>query len=224
MRSHLRPLLALAALAVSVLTLTACESSDDWSKPHAQPTPQGALGPGFTDPAGPPSPEATVTPAPGSWDGVTSPQGYRVVLLTAGHDDPTTTVYDAVTAWAGDAGASIKTVTASSSDGLLPAIDKAIALDPDLIIAAGNDLVDALTAATAHYLDQKFLVVGAELAEPTGNVTAADWVGASFRGEGLGMSSTYDPSTFTPERAGRAVRAGVAAVLHGLTGIVILID
>jgi hypothetical protein len=67
-------------------------------------------------------------------------------------------------------------------------------------------------------------VVGAELAEPTANVTAADRTGASFRGEGLGMSSTYDPATFTSERAGRAVRAGVAAVLNGLTGIVIWLD
>ncbi|GHJ37198.1 hypothetical protein [Streptomyces sp. TS71-3] len=45
--------------------------------------------------------------------------------------------------------------------------------------------------------------------------SAAGWTGASFRGEGLGMSATYDPATFTPERAGRAVRAGVAAVLGG---------
>ena len=52
-------------------------------------------------------------------------------------------------------------------------------------------------------------------------MTAADWPGASFRGEGLGMPDSYDPATFTGERAGRAVRAGVAAVLHGLTGIVI---
>jgi hypothetical protein len=38
------------------------------------------------------------------------------------------------------------------------------------------------------------------------------------------MSSTYDASTFTPERARRAVRAGAAAVLNGLTGIVIWLD
>jgi hypothetical protein len=35
------------------------------------------------------------------------------------------------------------------------------------------------------------------------------------------VSSTYDPASFTPERAGRAVRAGVAAVLNGLNGIAI---
>ncbi len=35
------------------------------------------------------------------------------------------------------------------------------------------------------------------------------------------MRDTYDPASFTPERAGEALRAGVAAVLHGLTGIVV---
>ncbi len=97
-------------------------------------------------------------------------------------------------------------------------------LAPDLIISAGNDLVDPLALVTASHLDQQFLVVGAQLAEPTHNVTAADWTGASFRGEGLGMPSAYDPATFTAERAGRAVRAGVAAVLHGITGFVIHLD
>jgi len=57
--------------------------------------------------------------------------------------------------------------------------------------------------------------------ERTHNVTAADWTGAAYRGEGLGMSSTYDPSTFTAARSAKAVRAGVAAVLNDLTGIVI---
>ena len=97
-------------------------------------------------------------------------------------------------------------------------------LAPDLVICAGNDLVDPLALVTANHLDQQFLVLGAELAEPTYNVTAADWPGAAFRGEGLGMPSAYDPATFTPERAARAVRAGVAAVLNGLTGIVIRLD
>jgi hypothetical protein len=35
------------------------------------------------------------------------------------------------------------------------------------------------------------------------------------------MSSTYDPASFTPARAAAAVRAGVASILNGLTGIVI---
>ncbi|GIH17244.1 hypothetical protein [Rugosimonospora africana] len=74
---------------------------------------------------------------------------------------------------------------------------------------------------TPSHLPQQFLVVGAELAEPTSNVTAVDWSGASFRGEGLGMCSAYDPGSFTAERCASAIRAGVAAVLNNLTGIVI---
>ena len=95
---------------------------------------------------------------------------------------------------------------------------------PDLIVSAGNDLVDPLAMVTPNHLSQQFLVVGAELAEPTHNVTAVDWSGASFRGEGLGMSSTYDPDSFTAERCAAAIRAGVAAVLNDLTGIVIWLD
>jgi hypothetical protein len=36
---------------------------------------------------------------------------------------------------------------------------------------------------------------------------------------GLGRSSAYDASTFTPERADRAVRAGVAALITGHSGL-----
>jgi hypothetical protein len=97
-------------------------------------------------------------------------------------------------------------------------------MGPDLIVSAGNDLVDPLALVTASHLAQQFLVVGAELAEPTQNVTAVDWSGASFRGEGLGMSSTYDPDSFTAERCAAAIRAGVAAVLTELTGIVVWLD
>ena len=97
-------------------------------------------------------------------------------------------------------------------------------MHPDLVVSAGNDLVDPLAVVTANHLDQQFLVVGAEVAEPTHNVTAVDWTGASFRGEGLGTSSTYDPDSFTPERCAAAIRAGVAAVLNDLTGIVLWID
>ena len=66
--------------------------------------------------------------------------------------------------------------------------------------------------------------MGAELAEPTRNVTAVAWSGASFRGEGLGTSSTYDAASFTAERCSASVRAGVAAVLNDVTGVVIWLD
>jgi hypothetical protein len=224
MRSRLLPAGPLAAAVAIALLVGGCGSDDDWSRPHAKPTAVGTLAPGFSDPAVRPVPEATITPRRSSWDGVRPSKDYRVVLLTAGEDPQTRTLVDAVTKWAEEEQVSLKTVTATKPDEFIPRITTAIGLAPDLVISAGNDLIDPLTLVSANHLGQQFLVVGAELAEPTANVTAADWTGASFRGEGLGMSSTYDPASFTPERAGRAVRAGVAAVLSGLTGIVIWLD
>ncbi|PZG17667.1 hypothetical protein C1J01_17425 [Nonomuraea aridisoli] len=212
-----------AAVALAVLA-GGCGAGDDWSRPHAKPTAVGSLAPGFSDPATTPTPESTITPRPGSWDGVRPSEDYRVVLLTAGQDPQTRTLVDAVRAWAEENDVDLRTIAPTDPHQYVASISQAIRLRPDLIVSAGNDLIDPLAMVSPNHLDQQFLVVGAELAEPTENVTAADWTGASFRGEGLGMSSTYDPASFTPERAGRAVRAGVAAVLNGLTGIVIWLD
>ena len=211
---------ALLAPAVVALLLTGC-AGDSWDTPHAAPTPIGELGAGF-EPASPPSPEATIDPAPGSWDEVHPSPGYRVVLLVGGDDAPTRTLADSIRAWAAAEQVELRELTADSDH--IDAIVEAMELHPDLIVSVGNDLVDPLAVVTASHLDRQFLVVGAEIAEPTENVTAVDWTGAAFRGEGLGASSDYDPATFTPERADRAIRAGTAAVLHGLTGIVIWID
>jgi len=211
-------------LATAAVLVTGCSSGDDWSRPHPKPVPIGALGPGFIDPSAPPTPEGTVTPRPGSWAGVRPSKGYRVVLLTAGDDRPTKALVTAVKEWARETHVDLRTVTAEDGHDLVPSISRALEMGPDLIVSAGNDLVDPLALVTPHYLSQQFLVVGAELAEPTHNVTAVDWSGASFRGEGLGMSSTYDPESFTAERCAAAIRAGVAAVLNELTGIVIWLD
>lgn len=148
--------------------------------------------------------------------------GYRVVLVSAGDDEPTLTLVDAVTDWAADQHVSLRMEPAGADpvDALVAAMD----LDPDLIIGVGNDLIDTMALVTANHLDQQFLVVGAEVAEPTGNVTAVDWTGASFRGEGLGVPSAYDPATFTDERCATAVRVGAAAVLAQETGYVYWID
>ncbi|MFC5264742.1 hypothetical protein ACFPJ1_21730 [Kribbella qitaiheensis] len=221
MRPRLRLAGTLAAAAATAVLVTGCSSADDWSRPHAKPTSVGDLGAGFVDPGRPPAPEATISPSSGSWDAVHPAEDYRVVLLTAGNDPQTKVLVTAVTEWADQEHVSLKTITASEHSQFISRITEAMDLKPDLIISAGNDLIDPLAMVTPNHLDQQFLVVGAELAEPTANVTAADWTGASFRGEGLGMSSTYDPASFTPARAAAAVRAGVASVLKGLTGIVI---
>lgn len=214
------PFRAVATFAAAAMLITGCGSGDDWSEPHAAPTPVGSLGPGFLAPSASPAPESTITPAPGSWSGVHPPEGYRVVLLTVGDDAPTKALVTAVNSWARSEKADLRTVVASAHDPIA-SISEAIKLRPDLIVSAGDSLVDPLAIVTASHLDQQFLVVGAELAEPTANVTATDWAGASFRGEGLGSASTYDAASFTAERCDNAVRAGVAAVLHKVTGVIV---
>jgi hypothetical protein len=211
---------SLATAFLAAALLSGC-AGDSWAQPHAAPAAVGELGAGF-EPSSPPSPEATISPAAGSWDDVHPSAGYRVVLLTAGDDAPTRALVAAVREWARAESVDLRIVTAG--DDLVDSIVEAIDMKPDLILSAGNDLIDPLATVTASHLDQAFLVVGAEVAEPTHNVTAVDWTGASYRGEGLGASSTFDPDSFTDERCAAAVRAGVAAVLHDLTGIVIWID
>jgi hypothetical protein len=183
--------------------------------------PVGSLGPGFIDPAAPPPPEGTITPRLGSWDAVHPPRGYHVVLLTAGDDAATATLVTAVKRWAKAEDVGLRTVAVRAGgfvDGIVEAMDSR----SDLVICAGNALVDALALVTASHLDQHFLVVGAQLPEPTANVTAAIWPGASSRGaEVPDTASSFDTDAFTPERAGAAIRAGVASVLSDLTGIVI---
>jgi hypothetical protein len=211
-----------AAAAAIALLLGGCSADDSASAADSRRL--GALGAGFFDPSARPAPEATISPRPGSWDDIHPAPGYRAVLITTGHDHPTRTLVAAITAWAQAEHVPLETLTAKQSSDFVPTITAAIDRKPDLVISAGNALVDALALVTASHLAQQFLVVGAEVAEPTENVTAADWTGASFRGEGLGTPSSYEPASFTPARAGRAVRAGVASVLGGLTGIVLWID
>jgi len=210
----------LSTAILSTLTLAAC-GTDGWAADRVPPPARGALADGFL-PSSPPAPESTIVPAAGSWDGVRPAPGYRVVLLTAGDDQPTATLSEAVREWADEEGVDLRTVEADEDliDGIVDAMD----LNPDLIVSVGNDLVDPLATVSASHLAQPFLVLGAEIPEPTSNVTAVTWAGASFRGEGLVTSTPYDAESFTTARSADALRAGVAAVLHDLTGIVIWIS
>ncbi|WP_459982565.1 hypothetical protein [Nocardioides sp. AN3] len=184
----------------------------------------GTLGPGFVTPSAPPPPGGTMTPSPGSWVAASPPKGYRVVLLTTEEDRTARTLSTAVVDWAREAHVDLVRVVADNPMRYVASIQSALHLDRDLIVTVGNGLVDPLALVSASWLDQRFLVLGAELAEPTANVTAADWKGASYRGEGLGTASTYDAASFTPERGARAVRAGVAAVVAGYSGYVVWVD
>jgi hypothetical protein len=208
----------LTACLLAVAALTAgCSTADAWAEPGPSPSAVGSLKPGFT--SAPPTPEATVRPQPGTWSDVHPSRGYRVVLLTKGTDEPTKALVTAVEQWAEAEDADLRTITAGTD--AVPQIIEAMNLRPDLIVSAGNELVDPLTLVSASHLDRQFLVLGAEVPEPTANVTSVGWDGATFRGDGLAASSAYDAGSFTAERCAAAIRAGTASVLTGLTGIIV---
>jgi hypothetical protein len=187
------------------------------------PTTYGTTGPGYPDPSDPPPPAATFTPGPDSWTDVDPPTGFRVTLVAAGKDPAEAVVVSAVTAWATAESVDLDVVTVKRPADNLADLSAAITDEPDLIVSVGNSLIDAMALVTASAPERRFLILGGEIAEPTFNVTAVDWTGAEFRGEGLGQPTTYDPASFTPERSDRAIRAGVAAVLTNWSGLVVWI-
>ncbi|MFT2818355.1 BMP family ABC transporter substrate-binding protein [Leifsonia sp. A12D58] len=178
------------------------------------------LGTGFVG-ATPPTPEATIDPEPGSWDGVVPPAGYRVVLIAESNDAAATTLSAAVKEWATREKVGLTLLTAAGDTEVLDRIDEAVAVTPDLVIGVGDGLIDMFTLLTPQRLEQQFLILGAELPEPTANVTSVIWSGATYRGTGLSASGGVDAATVTVERADEAITAGVASVLHDLTGIVL---
>ena len=219
---------ALLAVVASVVVVTGALSGCTVVNPHeaqkrvpADVSDVRPLGAGFLGSNPTPSPEATVSPSRGSWDGVVPPKGYQVVLITAGDDAQVTTVAAAVEGWAKAAGVDLDVEHAAHDDDVEVRINAAVERAPDLVIGAGDDVVDVFTLLTPQHLGQRFLMLGVELPEPTENVSSVIWPGAAYRGSGVGTSGAIDPASFTPERADEAVKAGVASVLHGLGGIVV---
>ena len=212
---------ALAGLLLGVVGCSADADPQSGSdRASDAPRPTDTAAPGFA-PSTPPPPAGTFTPAPDSWAATDVPGDYRVVLLTTEEGARTRVLSAAVRDWAQESGVELTEVEADDPGDHLARIQEAIDARPDLVVTTGDGLVDPLALVTASNLDQQFLVLGAELAEPTLNVTAADWDGAGYRGEGLGRPDAFDPASFTPDRAGDALRAGVTAVLTGLGGTVV---
>lgn len=178
------------------------------------PTPEAVREPTVT------APGATLAPA-----GVASeqplPQGLRIVLITTGAVSGP--VSAGVTDWAEATRAVVQQLPSAPDRmdaDLLLALDEA----PDLIVAAGAEVVDLIAFQSPQYLEQPFLLLGGQLAEPTANVTAVIWPGADFRGAGGDDLAGLDPATFTPDRITRALDAGTRTVLDGSDGYVLDLD
>ncbi|MFH8249069.1 hypothetical protein ACH3VR_01715 [Microbacterium sp. B2969] len=233
-------LVLLAALAiVGVATvwgvLQSRADEPDAAADAAAPLAEGSLAAGFHAPdldlyySG-----QVVEPDPETWTDVRPSADYRVLVLADGQDagtprDPqVATLVGAVERWAREENRVDLTIEyLSDPHAYIDEIDRAASSgDADLIVTAGNGLVDPVAVVSANYAGedlQQFLVLGAEVAEPTHNIAASDWQGSAYLGEGVTESDYYDPAEVTASRAYAALRAGVAAVLSGYTGIIVRI-
>lgn len=101
------------------------------------------------------------------------------------------------------------------------AVDAALADHADVVVGIGPAVVGAVDRASAANLDVSFLVLGTQLAEPTGNVIAVTWPGAEER-----AVFADDPAPFAGAAvyAGEAWEVGLAAFASGLDGHVIALD
>jgi hypothetical protein len=123
-------------------------------------------------------------------------------------------------------GAELIELSAETPDeaGVAQAFANALAGEPDVVVGLGEGTVDVFSFETAQWLDQQFLIVGAQLAEPTANVTAVIWDGATSRGSAASADGALDASALTSEIAGTAMATGVEQVRHRETGVVLRID
>jgi hypothetical protein len=226
---------AVAVIAVAVLLLGTRTDDMDWSSPHQRPHAEGHLDPKFHAPDvdGFYSSQV-INPDPETWNSVRPSGDYRVLVLAAGKDersaqDPQVAVLvEAVDTWAkAESRVKLKIRYLSDPRSFFRDLDDAAKSEhADLIVTGGNSLVEPVAAVSANYAGeepQQFLVLGAEVAEPTINIAATDWIGSAYLGEGLDESLYYDPATVTAPRAYAALRAGVAAVLSGYTSVIVRI-
>ncbi|TFD56126.1 BMP family ABC transporter substrate-binding protein [Cryobacterium frigoriphilum] len=221
-RPHVSTVVA-AAVAVAMFALvTGCTTPTDTSgSVGTSGSSLRPLGSGFLGGITLPTSEATLTPQPGSWHGVVPPADFSAVVIYTGDDNATRQIGVAVERWASEHDVELRVMEAADDDEVERHLNTAVELAPDLVLGAGSGVVDVFSLLTAQNLGQEFLMIGAQLPEPTENVTAAVWEGATFRGTGISAAADQTASAVTVDRAEDAVNAGVASVLHDLTGIVL---
>ncbi|GGD68242.1 hypothetical protein [Microbacterium murale] len=192
----------LAAVLVAVaLVLTGCAVGE----PNADTTPSSAetldpqLVPGSTLDA------SAVTDA--------AADGLRLaVVAPAEIGEQEQAALDEIDAFAGRSGGSVV---------VHPSVDEALADDADVVVGIGPSMVGAIDLASAANLERSFLVLGSQLAEPTGNVIAVVWPGADERAV---FANEELPFLAADTYAGRAIETGLGAFASGLDGQVIALD
>lgn len=176
-----------------------------------------------SDGSSPTGGDAAVVPAPGRTIEVVPPaiaelRGYRIAVVVP--DDPEAeTLLTAARAFADVSGAELVEFPAAKDgdDPVGEALAAAIDADADVVVGLGEGVVGVFDFETGKVLHQEMLVIGGQLAEPTENVTAVIWPGATAR-------EPSDPESVTVERGVDALTAGVMSIRDGVTGVVLSLD
>ncbi|MFK4761256.1 hypothetical protein ACI3KS_10020 [Microbacterium sp. ZW T5_45] len=189
----------------------------------ASPTGSASASTETTDAVGTPMPAASAPPeqVPGSTlsaDQVTAavPHGQTLaVVVAADADEQQSVAVAAIETFAAAHGSVVQVFAdAASAD----AVDRALASGPDVVVGVGPEVTGAVDLASASNLDVRFLVLGSQLAEPTGNVIAVVWPGADERAV---FAEEAQQLSGAEEYARAAIETGLAAFASGLDGHVI---
>lgn len=171
-----------------------------------------------------PAPGRTIAATPS--EDVEALAGYRIAVVTRDGSASSTALLAAARRFAQERNAELLEFPADAPDidEVDAALNRALAADPDLVVGIGAGVVDLFSFETAQLLERQFLVVGAQLAEPTDNVTAVIWDGATSRGSAAAADGTLDESAITQQRGVDALAVGVASITAGVTGVVLHLE
>jgi hypothetical protein len=203
---------ALAAILALGLALSACVAAPDGAAPEGS-APEGSL----------PAPGRTIEASPPAAADLSD---YRIAVVVPDASEESQTLLDATREFAATSGADLVEFSAApaadagnnpSDDPVGDALERAVGSDADVVLGLGGGVVDVFDFETGKILDQEFLVIGGQLAEPTVNVTAVIWPGATAR------EPTEEESVTVP-RAIEALGAGVESIRGGTSGIVLHLD
>lgn len=148
--------------------------------------------------------------------------GWNVTLVTPADDPGAARLAAGVRRAVHEAGGRVAEVWAQPGEnGVREAVEQAMSASPEVIVGVGDKTVDDLALISAGTLQQQFLVVGAQFAEPTENATSVVWPGATSRGSFEPPDDTLKPEVLTEDNGYLATQAGFSSILEDTTGVVL---
>lgn len=214
-RPAVGPALATALVATAVLAGCAPTSTGVGREASSSSSPTGAAYEVVPEPGR----TIAATPPPGA--GASSLTGYRIAVVVPADPAAADALLEGTRGFADRTGADVVEFVASAPGGVDAALVGALDAGADLVVGLGETIVDVFSFETALWPGQQFLLVGAQIPEPTENVTAVIWEGATSRGSAASADGPLDDSAITAARAADALTVGVDSVRAHTTGVVL---